>query len=287
MEINKVCVVGAGVMGHGIALVAARAGFKTAVVETEAHLLDKGLNRIKNSINKFVKSKKMTEDDAEHVLELLQPTLHLEEGASDADVVIEAVPELLDVKQTVFKKLDSICPPQTILCTNTSQLSITEIASVTSRPDKVIGTHFFAPAQVMKLIEIPRGEKTSDETLNTVLKLCEKFGKETIVCKDSQGFVTSRVLAAFTLECIRVMEEGIAGKEDIDKACKLAFNHPMGAFQLNDFSGLDTALRAYDGLRKEFGDRFLSPQSLRNLVRSGDLGYKTGKGWFTYEKDTF
>jgi 3-hydroxybutyryl-CoA dehydrogenase len=283
MDIKKVCVIGAGVMGHGIALVAARAGLKTAIVETEAHFLDNGLTKIKESVNKFVKSGKMTQNDADHVMGLLQPTLNLEEGAGDADIVIEAVPELLNVKQEVFKKLDSICPSHTILCTNTSQLSITEIASVTGRLEKVIGTHFFAPPQVMKLIEIPRGQKTSDDTLDTVLKMCEKFGKETIVCKDSQGFVTSRVLAAFTLECIRVVEEGLASKEDVDKACKLAFNHPMGAFQLNDFSGLDTALRAYDGLRGEFGDRFLSPQSLRNLVRSGDLGYKSGNGWFSYE----
>jgi len=199
-------------------------------------------------------------------------------------LVIEAIPENLDLKKATFKDLDGFCRPQTILGSNTSNFSITAIGAVTQRPQKVIGLHYFNPPAMMKLIEVVRGVETSEETLQTALEFAKKSGKETVVCKDSQGFITSRIINLWLTEAERILEEGIASKEDIDKACRLAFNHPMGPFELADFSGLDTKLYVADALNQSFGDRFRSTQTLRNLVAAGHLGRKRGKGWFEYSK---
>ena len=190
----------------------------------------------------------------------------------------------MEIKKKIFAQLDTIVPPHTILATNTSQLSITVIASATKRPDRVIGTHWFSPPAMMRLIEVVKGIQTSQETLDATLALATKLGKETVVCKDSRGFITSRAFGAFMAECIRIMEEGIATPQDIDKAIKLGFNHPMGPFELMDFGGLDVAHNAMSGLEEAFGPRFKPPQVLKILVNAGYLGPKTGRGFYPYEQ---
>ncbi len=198
--------------------------------------------------------------------------------------MIEAIPEDLDLKKDTFRDLDRFCRPEAILSSNTSNFSITALAAATRRPEKVVGLHYFNPPAMMKLIEIVQGLETSDETLETVLEFARKSGKETVLCKDSQGFITSRIINLWLTEAERILEEGIATKEDIDKACRLAFNHPMGPFELADFSGLDTKLYVADALNQSFGDRFRSSQTLRTMVAAGHLGRKSGKGWYKYSK---
>jgi 3-hydroxybutyryl-CoA dehydrogenase len=284
MEIQKLAVIGAGLMGHGIAQVAAQAGLQVRLRDVEEGRLQRAMASIEKSLGRFVKAGSVAQEEVPTILGRIQPTLELGEAAANADYVIEAVPEDLELKKQVFAELDSICPPHTILATNTSQLSITAIAAATKRPPQVIGTHWFSPPAMMKLIEVVKGLETSQETLDTTLALAQRLGKETVVCKDSRGFITSRAFGAFMAECVRILEEGIASPEDIDKAIKLGFNHPMGPFQLMDFGGLDVAFHAMSGLEEVFGPRFKPPQILRTLVSAGYLGPKTGRGFYSYDK---
>jgi 3-hydroxybutyryl-CoA dehydrogenase len=202
---------------------------------------------------------------------------------ADADVVIEAVPEQLELKQQVFRNITDIAKPCTLLATNTSQLSITEIASATGRPEDIIGMHFFNPPILMRLIEIVPGLKTSEKTRNNAMALCDALGMEAAVCnRDTVGFITTRAAIAMRLECFRMYEEGVASIQDIDRAMRIGFNHPMGPFELNDYNGLEVGLANAESLRKAYGDRFAPPQALVARVRAGMLGRKTGQGWYDY-----
>jgi 3-hydroxybutyryl-CoA dehydrogenase len=284
MEIKKVAVLGSGIMGNGIAQVTAAAGYQVAVRDIEDSLLQSAVARIEKSLNRLAKAGKIAQDEVSQILGRIQPTTDFQEAVRDADLVIEAIPENLELKRATFQELETACGPDTILASNTSNFSLTNLASVTKRPEKVVGLHYFNPPAMMKLIEVVRGLETSDETLGVVLDFATRCGKETVVCKDSQGFITSRIIAIWLVEAERILEEGLATREDIDKACRLAFNHPMGPFELADFSGLDTKLSVSDALTAAFGERFRSPQNVRNLVSAEHLGRKSGRGWYDYSK---
>lgn len=280
--INRIGVLGAGLMGNGIAQVFAAAGKKVVLYDISEAALEKGMNNIKKSLSRFVKAGKLNEEQTLNILANISLATNIKDTAKDVDLIIEAVPENLQLKKDIFKQIDEIANENTLFATNTSELSVTAIASVTKRPDKVIGMHFFNPPPLMKLIEIVRGVDTSEETIEVITKLSQEAGKETVLVLDKQGFVTSRALAAHILECMRIYEEGTASKEDIDKAIHLGLNYPMGPLELADYVGLDTLLFASDGMVEAYGDRFRPPQILRKLVEAGHLGRKTGKGFYNY-----
>jgi 3-hydroxybutyryl-CoA dehydrogenase len=282
MNVQTVAVIGAGLMGSGIAQTLAMGGKSVMLYDISEEALQKGMNGIQKSLARFVKAGQLQETDVENVLGRISATLHLDEAVKDADVVIEAVPENLELKKKVFQQLDQLSKKDAILATNTSELSVTAIAAATARPEKVIGMHWFNPAPVMKLIEIVKGIDTSEETINIIQQLSEEIGKVTVVVKDVQGFVTTRALAAHMLECMRIYEEGVASAEDIDKAVKYGLNYPMGPLELADLVGLDTMLFVSEGLVEAFGDRFRPPQILRKLVEAGHFGRKTGKGFYDH-----
>ncbi|RJX15459.1 3-hydroxyacyl-CoA dehydrogenase [Candidatus Bathyarchaeota archaeon] len=272
-DVKKIVVLGSGIMGSGIAEVCARAGYQVALVDISDELLKKGLDRIKASMGKAVEKGKLSKEDAEAAYARIKPTTSLEEACKDADVVIEAIPEDMELKKKVFKQLDEICPERTIFASNTSSLMITDMASATKRPDRFIGMHWFNPAPIMKLIEIIRGALTSDETYNLIKALSEKLGKITATAMDAPGFFTSRIISLWLLEALKCLEEGIATVKDIDLMCKLAFGHPMGPFELLDLIGLDTALHIIEYLHKELGDpRYTPPLILKKMVMAGYLG---------------
>jgi 3-hydroxybutyryl-CoA dehydrogenase len=282
MNVQTVAVIGAGLMGSGIAQTLAMGGKSVMLYDISEEALQKGMNGIQKSLARFVKAGQLQETDVENVLGRISVTLHLDEAVKDADVVIEAVPENLELKKKVFQQLDQLSKKDAILATNTSELSVTAIAAATARPEKVIGMHWFNPAPVMKLIEIVKGIDTSEETINIIQQLSEEIGKVTVVVKDVQGFVTTRALAAHMLECMRIYEDGVASAEDIDKAVKYGLNYPMGPLELADLVGLDTMLFVSEGLVEAFGDRFRPPQILRKLVEAGHFGRKTGKGFYDH-----
>lgn len=283
MDFQRIAVIGAGTMGHGIAQIAAMSGIAVGLRDVDDRAVQRGLDMIKTSLGRFIKAQKTTQAQADATLARIHPTTDIATAVRGAQVVIEAVPELLDVKRDMFKQLDEVAAPETVLATNTSQLSITSIAAATRRPDRVIGMHFFNPPQMMRLIEIICALDTSPATLQVIQDLSAKLGKETVVCrKDTVGFITSRAISALRMECLRIYEEGIASMEDIDKAMRLGFNHPMGPFELNDFNGLDTGYYAGLSLRDAYGERFNPPQSLVQRVRAGHFGRKTGRGWYDY-----
>ncbi|MBI4320421.1 MAG: 3-hydroxyacyl-CoA dehydrogenase family protein [Chloroflexi bacterium] len=270
-------------MGNGIAQVAAMAGYDVAMHDVQRPVLDRALATIRGSLGRLLKAGRIAEDQVEAAVARIQPHTDLAGGVKDADVVIEAVPEIMDVKQKVFVEIDRLCPPRAILASNTSGLSITDIAGATQRPEKVIGMHWFAPPVMMRLIEIVRGAGTADETVDVIREISRRMGKETVLCNDSPGFITSRALQALLNECFRIYDEGVASIEDIDKAIKLGLNHPMGPFELADYSGVDIPFHANEGLAAAFGERFRSPRCLVDLVASGNLGRKTGRGFYGYQ----
>ncbi|MDP7976931.1 3-hydroxyacyl-CoA dehydrogenase family protein [Bacillus sp. WLY-B-L8] len=282
--IRNIAVIGAGIMGSGIVQALAMGGKCVKMYDVSEESIQKAYKGITTSLGRFVKAGRMSEEDKEQVLANIVSTITLEEACKDVELIIEAAPENLQLKKEIFKQLDCYSSPSTILATNTSELSVTAIASATNRSEKVLGMHWFNPAPVMKLIEIVRGVDTAEHTIQIVKELAEEIGKETVVVKDMQGFVTSRAIAVHLLECMRMYEEGVGSKEEIDKAIKLGLNYPMGPFELADYVGLDTMLFASQGLSEAFGDRFRAPQTLVKLVEAGHLGRKTGKGFYDHEK---
>jgi len=285
MEILKVGVMGAGAMGGGIAQLAAQAGYQVILNDLEISFVDKALKRIDDFLNKSIEKGKMTQDQKDQVLSRFVKSTNLEDF-NDVDLVIEAIIEDLEIKKKAFAQLDSICKPEAYLASNTSSMPITILANATKRPERVAGMHFFNPAPIMKLVEVIRGYYTSDETVKAISEVAHKMGKITVeVKKDSPGFIVNRLMMAQYLEAIRLLEEGVATIEDIDKAVKLGLNHPMGAFELQDFGGLDIGYYVAQYFYEEFKDmRWNPPQALKALIRAGRLGRKTGAGWYDYNK---
>lgn len=284
MEIKKIGVVGAGTMGNGIAQVAAQIGCEVVLRDIEDRFVERGLKNIDKFLSKSVEKGKITEQDKSDILGRIKGTTDMGD-LKDVDYVIEAVIEDLDLKKQVFKELDELCRPEVILATNTSSMSITEIASATNRPDKVCGMHFFNPVPLMRLVEIIRGYATSDETVSTATDLAKKMGKVTVeVKKDSPGFIVNRIMIPHMLEAIRIVEEGIASIEDVDIAVKNGLNYPMGPFELMDLTGIDIAYFVTEYFFKELNKelKWVSPNLLKTMIKSGRLGRKTGAGWYDY-----
>jgi 3-hydroxybutyryl-CoA dehydrogenase len=284
MQIKRVGVIGAGQMGGGIAQVCAQSGYETIVNEVNQQLLDKGLNNIKSSLAKGVEKGKLAKPDMDATLYRLKGTLNMADF-KDCDLVIEAIIENLDMKKKVFADLDKICQPQAILASNTSSVSIIDMAMVTKRPDRVLGIHFMNPVPIMKLIELVKTIVTSEETLGTAVAFGKSLGKILVTAKDSPGFIANRILMPYLLQCIQLYEAGYATKEDIDQTAKLGFNHPMGGLELSDLIGLDTVSFISDSIYEETKDpRYLVPTLLRKMVKAGNYGRKTGKGFYDYNR---
>lgn len=280
---EKLTVVGSGVMGRGIAYVSALGGFRVSLNDVNQENLDKAKLYLETEMTKSADKGFLTREQASEALQRIEYTTSLEEAAGDTDVVIEAVFELMELKVDIFKKLDKICPDHTILATNTSTMSPTEIAAQTSRPEKCIAMHFFNPVHKMKLIEIVRGLETSDETMNAAKEIGEKLGKDTVEVNEFPGFVTSRMNCLIGNEAMNLLMEGVASAEDIDKAMKLGLNHPMGPLALVDLVGLDTRLRNMEYLYKTLGEKYRPCPLLIKYVKAGRLGRKSGQGFYTYE----
>jgi 3-hydroxybutyryl-CoA dehydrogenase len=284
MEIKTITVIGSGLMGRGIAQVAAMGGYSTYLVDTAEQALQNALSVIDKNLQKAVQIGKLTSPAAADTLKRITITTDLDSVASKSDFIIEAVPEDLELKLQIFRNLDRVCPAHTILATNTSAKSITEIACSTSRPDKVIGMHFFNPVHLMKLIEIIRGLDTSDDTLAITQQVSGAMGKETVEVNEFPGFVTSRISAMVGNECFYMLQEGVASAEDIDKAIKLGLNYPMGPLEVGDLVGLDSRLRVMEYLHETLGEKYRPCPLMVKYVKAGRLGRKTGRGVYDYPK---
>lgn len=285
MTIKTIGIVGAGSMGAGIANLAALNGFNVVLRDIEERYLEGALNRIDQFMAKSITRGKMTEDQKQETLGRIKTTTSLED-LNEVDVVIEAVIEDLALKKEVFSQLDNIVREDVILATNTSSMSITEIAAATKRPDRVAGMHFFNPAQLMKLVEVVRGYETSDETVSTLKALSEQLRKEVVeVKKDTPGFIVNRIMVPQFIEAIRLLEEGVASAEDIDKAVKFGLNYPMGPFELQDYAGVDIGYYVMEYFSNEFNDsRFAPPLLMKQMMRAGRFGKKSGAGFYDYEE---
>lgn len=282
MKIKKVCVVGAGTMGNGIAQVVAQSGYETAMVDVRQELLDQAMTTIGGSLARLIKKELLGQEEADKIMARIKPTTDMKEAARDADYVIEAVFEKAEVKQPVLKQLDEICPEDTILATNTSSIPISLLSSVVNRPEKLIGMHFFNPVPVMKLIEVVRSLTTSDETVSTSVEFGKSLGKEPVVIKDSPGFVANRIANVAANEALKILEDGLASAGDIDKICRLAFNWPIGFLQMIDLVGADVVLDLAETIYSQTGwERYKAAPILRRMVESGYLGRKAGKGFYT------
>jgi 3-hydroxybutyryl-CoA dehydrogenase len=284
MEIKRITVLGAGLMGHGITQVAAQIGkYEVTMRDIEQRFVDNGMNMIQESLQRFVKKAQITEAQMNEILSRIHPSLDLKEAVSNADLIIEAAPENIDLKKALFREVDSYALPHAIIASNTSSVSITELASATKRPDKVCGMHFFNPPQLMKLIEVIKGAKTSDETTQTVLDTAHRMEKETVlVKKDCPGFIVNRILIPALNEAAALYWEGVADRDDIDKAIKLGLNWPMGPLMLLDYIGSDTTLAIAEVLTKELDPKFHPTTGLKQMAKANLLGRKTGKGFYDW-----
>ena len=282
-EIRRVTVVGAGTMGHGIAQVVATAGIEVSLHDVSGELIHKGIEAIRSNLEKGIRKGKVTEEQRDATLSRLDPAAELPPAAARSDAIIEAAPESMELKQELFRRLDAAAPPHALLASNTSSLSIGSLAAATTRPERVVGMHFFNPVHLMPLLEIVRAERTADETVNAALELGRRLGKEPIVVRDSPGFASSRLGLTLGLEAMRMVEQEVASAEDIDKAMALGYGHPMGPLRLTDLIGLDVRLAIAEHLHRELGsDAFRPPEILRRLVAEGHLGKKTGRGFYEW-----
>ncbi len=282
MRIDTVAVIGAGIMGRGIAHAAALGGYRTILEDLLPTALRRAESEIRANLDKAVELQKVTAADADAAFRRLEYAESVEEAAREADLVIEAVPEEMESKIEIFSLLDKICRPPTILASNTSSLSITEIASVTYRAKKCVGMHFFNPVHKMKLLEVVRALETDDDTLTSAVEVGKRMRKEVVVVKEAPGFITSRINAMIGNEAFYMLQEGIASASDIDKALKLGLNHPMGPFELVDLVGLDTRLNILEYLHKSLGEKFRPAPLLVQYVKAGRLGRKSGRGVYEY-----
>jgi 3-hydroxybutyryl-CoA dehydrogenase len=282
VEVQRVAVVGAGTMGSGIAQVAARAGYKTTIFDVADGAAQRSVERIGESLSRAVEKGKCTPDERAAALAQLSATQDLDQAAADADLIVEAAPESLELKKDLFARLSKAAKPEAILASNTSSLPITAIAQAAKAPERVIGMHFFNPVPVMKLLEIVQGERTHPMVVAAARAVGARMGKEVVVVRDAPGFATSRLGLALALEAMRMVEEGVASVEEIDRAIELGYGHPMGPLKLTDTVGLDVRLAIAEHLCSELGERFRPPQLLRRMVRAGKLGKKSGEGFYKY-----
>lgn len=285
MGVQQITVIGSGVMGAGIAQVAAQAGFHVYMFDVDEEILSKARIRIEKNLSKGISLGKLQPEDKERVLSSLFMTTDLQKAGERADLVIEAIPEILDIKVKLFKQLDEICPPHTVLASNTSTMSITEIGASTGRSEKTIAMHFFNPPHIMKLVEVIKGLDTSNETEKIALETAWKMGKETVIINEFPGFATSRISCLVGNEAYYMLMEGLASAEDIDKAIKLGLNYPMGPLELTDLVGLDVRLRNLQYLHENLGEKFRPCPLLVKYVKAGRLGRKSGRGFYEYSEE--
>ena len=283
--IKKICVIGSGAMGHGIALVCAQSGFEVTMVDVKEEFIQAGMDKIKAFLKGSLERNKITQTGIESTLSRLKTSTDLSKAA-DADVVIEAIVEDIKIKQTTFKQLEQICPQSTIFASNTSYQSITEIAAVTKRQDRFLGMHWFNPPQIMRGIEVIRTEKTSQDALNTIVDLCRKLGKEPAICIDSPSFIANRLLQVWRNQAFNIYDEGITSFQNIDTALKTAYGFRMGPFELADLTGLDITLAGSETMYREMGREIFRPARCNIMkVRAGDYGRKTGRGFYEYKTE--
>jgi len=284
-EVKTVSVIGAGIMGRGIAHVSALAGYRTILEDILPASLRRAESEIRANLDKAIELGKVKKEDADAAFKRIEFASTIEDAAREADLVIEAVPEEMESKIEIFTLLDKVCKPHTILATNTSSMSVTEIASVTYRAPKCVGMHFFNPVHKMKLLEVVRALETDEATIAAVSEVGKRMGKEVVVIREAPGFITSRVNALIGNEAFRMLEEGIAPPADIDKALKLGLNHPMGPFEMVDLVGLDTRLKILDYLHRTLGERFRPTPLMIQYVKAGRLGRKAGRGVYEYPEE--
>jgi 3-hydroxybutyryl-CoA dehydrogenase len=280
VAIKSVFVLGAGTMGNGIAQVSAQAGYSVTMSDIKDEFIERGMAAIEKSLDRMIKKETLQESEKKEIISRIKTTLDMND-AKDADLVIEAAPEVIDLKKDIFKQLDEICRPEAILATNTSSLPIGEIATAAKRPERVIGIHFMNPVPVMKGVEVIPGRHTSDEVLEASKEYIKSIGKEPCEARDYAGFIVSRLVDALMNEAFYCVMDGNK-PEEVDKAVKICLNHPMGPLELCDFSGADIVLHGLETMYDEFGERLMPAPLLKNMVRSGDLGRKTGRGFYDY-----